>query len=314
MRIEYHRTLIADKARIAAFHAALRAAIRPGESVVSDIGAGTGLLGVLAARLGAKQVFLYEAGEVGAVAARVLKRNRVKNAELFLCHSTEFEDPPRADIVVSETLGNYAPEEDIVETMADAARRHLRRGGLLIPQRIVQFAAPVVADRIDRELRAWDRATDGLAFVDLSPARDMSLNNIYVRGIAPGDLLGPKSAIEWDRIELGSDARSSRKGEASWPIARSAAIHGFAAWWTARLHGEAALSTAPGARATHWEQLYLPLHEPMRMKRGERLMLWIRSRTTREAGTTIAWTATRRAADGAIIARQRMDLKMGYLP
>jgi protein arginine N-methyltransferase 1 len=54
MRIEYHRTLISDQVRNEAFFAALRAAIVPGKSVVADIGAGTGLLGLMASKLGAK--------------------------------------------------------------------------------------------------------------------------------------------------------------------------------------------------------------------------------------------------------------------
>ena len=53
MRIEYHRTLLADRVRNAAFHAALEKVVVPGETTVADIGAGTGFLGFLAARLGA---------------------------------------------------------------------------------------------------------------------------------------------------------------------------------------------------------------------------------------------------------------------
>src|SRR5262249_14139657 len=117
MRIEYHRTLVADKARNAAFHAALAGVIRPGETVVAAIGAGTGLLGLMAAQLGAREVFLYESAAVGGLAADILKRNGVRNCLLLPCRSTEMERPPRVDVVVSETLGNYPLEEDIVATM-----------------------------------------------------------------------------------------------------------------------------------------------------------------------------------------------------
>ena len=53
MRIEYHRTLIADRVRIAAFHEALSRVVVKGKSTVADIGTGTGLLAFLAAKLGA---------------------------------------------------------------------------------------------------------------------------------------------------------------------------------------------------------------------------------------------------------------------
>ena len=53
MRIEYHRTLLADRVSNNAFYAALRSVIVPGQTTVADIGAGTGFLGFLAAKLGA---------------------------------------------------------------------------------------------------------------------------------------------------------------------------------------------------------------------------------------------------------------------
>ncbi|RZI38071.1 ribonucleotide-diphosphate reductase subunit beta, partial [Herbaspirillum sp. HC18] len=62
MRIEYHRTLLADRVRNAAFHAALSKVIRKGESTVADIGTGTGFLGFLAAKLGAARVDMYDDG------------------------------------------------------------------------------------------------------------------------------------------------------------------------------------------------------------------------------------------------------------
>ena len=123
MRIEYHRTLIADHVRNQAFHDALSRVIKTGETVVADIGAGTGLIGLMAAKLGAREVILYEAAEVAGVAAATIKANRARACHLMPCHSTEMEDPPRVDVVVSETLGNYAFEENIIDTLADARKR-----------------------------------------------------------------------------------------------------------------------------------------------------------------------------------------------
>ncbi len=74
----------------------------------------------MAVKLGAREVFLYEAAEVAGVAAKVLKANGARNCHLIPCHSTEMVDPPQVDVVVSETLGNYALEEHIIETLADA--------------------------------------------------------------------------------------------------------------------------------------------------------------------------------------------------
>lgn len=310
MRIEYHRTLIADRVRNDAFRRALAARIKKGETTVADIGAGTGLLALMAAELGAREVFLYEAAEVAGVAERLLKANKVRNCHLIPCHSTEMTDPPKVDLIVSETLGNYPFEENIIETLNDARRRFLKRGGAIIPQRIEQYVAPVVAPRIHRELSAWERAGFDMGF-----AQTMSLNNIYVRTLATKELLdGAASAQMWDAVDLMRENRTSRKGEASWKLTTDGPVYGFATWWVAELAPGIALSTAPGASRTHWEQLYFPLLQPLETKAGETVAVALRSRTSFEAGTHVAWTAMLRDARGRERTRQALNLDKGYLP
>lgn len=312
MRIEYHRTLIADHVRNQAFHDALARTIKKGETVVADIGAGTGLIGLMAAKLGAREVILYEAAEVAGVAAATIKSNRARACTLMPCHSTEMEDPPRVDLVVSETLGNYALEENIIDTLADARRRHLKDGGVMIPARIRQFVVPVISDRIHKELTVWD----GVGFgIDLSVARTMSLNNAYVRSFTADDLLaGGAVAKVWDEVALGSDTRGSRKGEASWKLDQAQTIYGFAYWWDAELVPGVTLSTAPDAPRTHWEQLYFPLQTPMALEAQESALVTLRSRSSEEAGTHLAWTAVHFDRDGASKGRQAMDLDKGWIP
>ncbi len=310
MRIEYHRTLIADAKRNDAFRRALAAVIKPGVTTVADIGAGTGLLALMAAKLGAREVFLYEAAEVAGLAAKVLKANRARNCHLMPCHSTEMQDPPRVDVVVSETLGNYPFEEHIIETLNDARRRFLKPKGTLIPRALEQLVAPVISDRVQRELCAWDDCG-----FDLSVPKTMSLNNIYVRTFAPKDLLDAgASGKVWDRIDFAVHNRSSRKGDAHWRLAHTATIFGFATWWQAELAPGIVLSTAPGAPRTHWEQLYFPLLAPIEAKAGETVAVELRSRTSMDAGTHVAWTAAHRDGKGRELARQALNLDKGFLP
>ncbi len=314
MRIEYHRTLIADTARNDAFYRALKSVIVPGKTVVADIGAGTGLLGLMAAKLGAKDVFMFETAAVAGVAAKLIKANRAKACHLIPCHSTEFDDHLAVDVIVSETLGNYALEENIVDTLVDASQRFLKSGGTMIPHRIQQFVAPIVTDRLHHELSAWDRVGRDL---DLAIAKAMSFNNVYVRTFKPSDFLGgsTKSAVRWDDVDLtNASTRANRKGDATWTLTKAETIYGFGVWWQAELVADVSLSTAPGATATHWEQLYFPLLEPIFAKSGERVSVSLRSRSSEAAGTHLAWTATQVSGKGATISKRVHDLDKGYLP
>lgn len=312
MRIEYHRTLIADQVRNEAFFAALKSVIVPGKSVVADIGAGTGLLGLMASKLGAKDVFLFEAAEVAGVAAAVLKANKAKRCHLIPCHSTEFQDKLAVDIIVSETLGNYALEENIIATLADARQRFLKPGGRVIPDGIIQYVAPVVTPRIDEELRAWDRVGHGL---DLAVAQTMSLNNAYVRHLQPDEVLdGCRSAMVWDEIDLTTETKSKRRGDAEWRFPRPAKIYGFATWWKVELVPGIGFSTGPLSPRTHWEQLYFPLLAPIDAKPSDVVSIDLRSSSSEEGGTDLGWTAIHKSPEGKVIARQALELDKGYIP
>jgi Arginine methyltransferase oligomerization subdomain/Ribosomal protein L11 methyltransferase (PrmA) len=312
MRIEYHRTLIADHVRNGVIYEALKAVIEPGRSAVADIGAGTGLLGLMAARLGAREVFLYEAAEVAGVAEEVVAASGFANCFVIPCHSTEMVDPPQVDVIISETLGNYAFEEDIISTVNDARNRFLKPGGRILPREVVQYTVPVVSPRIDAELRVWSKTSE-IYGLDLSLPEKMSLNNVYVRRLAVCELLSGATR-EWDRANLEAAVDPSRSGVADWEIPSAATVHGFAVWWKADFGEGLELSTGPDAPETHWEQLYFPLEDALHLEPGMRLHLAIQSHSAPESGTNLNWRAECRTATGETISRQEMDLDKGYLP
>ena len=312
MRVEYHRTLLADRVRNGAFHTALERCVIPGTTTVADIGAGTGFLGFLAAKLGAKRVDLYEAAEIAGLARKLIGCNRLANCRIAAVHSTEVVEPERVDVVVCETLGNYPFEENIIATLNDARRRYLKAGGAMIPQGVRQFVCPVTAQRLYRELAMWDEVGFGL---DFTPAKVMSLNNIYVRSLRAGDLLeGGAVAKVWDEVSFLRHNKTTRTGEANWRFADAALICGLALWWSAELAPGVVLSTSPAAPPTHWEQLYLPVLAPIAVRRSQTLSCRLRSTTSFARGTNVSWSLTLSDASGRALVRQALDLERGYLP
>jgi type I protein arginine methyltransferase len=312
MRIEYHRTLLADRVRNAAYHAALRRVVVPGKSTVADIGSGTGFLGFLAAKLGAKRVDLYERAVIAAVARELGRHNRIRNCQLIPVHSTDIIDPERVDLVVTETLGNYPFEENIIETLNDARARFLTPGGRIIPAGLEQFACPVIGARLFRELASWDDVGYGL---DFAPAKKLTMNNIYVRWLEVDDLLdGGRAAQSWDKVRFDRRNKTTRSGELAWPLGRATIIYGLALWWCAELVAGVCLSTSPLHARSHWEQLYLPALDPIEIKAGETLRARLRSTTSYEHGTNLRWTLVVEDAKGRERLRHALDLEKGFLP
>lgn len=308
MSIEFHRRMLADRVRHEAFRAALATAIRTGASTVADIGAGTGVLAFFARELGAREVWLYDPGAALALAEAVAARNGIEGLHFVSARSLDVEDPPRVDVVVAEVLGNFAYEEDVLETLRDA-HRFLAPGGTLIPQSIVQWAAPVTSDRFERELKSWRGVGHGL---DFSDAEHMTRNNMYVYAIEPSDLLAAPAA-EWDSLAFTGDIDSRRSGTVRWRLAAPATIYGFALWWDCTLTPGVVLSTSPAAPRTHWDQIYLPLLEPLAGATGDEIELTVSSETGGDdSGIDVRWRAAQHRGT-IVVNEQNLSIGQGFL-
>jgi protein arginine N-methyltransferase 1 len=309
MLIEFHRRMLADTVRSAAFEAALRRVIVPGETRIADIGAGTGVLGFMAARLGAREVHLIERGTVIDLAARIADDNAIPNLHFWQADSTQLTDPPQVDVVVAEILGNLALEENALETLADA-RRFLRPGGTLVPRRIEQWVAPVTNDPFRAELCSWDHAPLAL---DFGAARAMSFDNLYVRAIEPAHLPGIACARRWDSLDFDAALPGLRRGGGHWRAEMALRISGFALWWECELVPGVVLSTSPYAPRTHWDQIYAPLAEPLDVAPGDVVAISIESDTGGgEGGIGVCWEVTQ-TRDGQELLREQHDIGRGLL-
>ena len=281
--IEFHRLLLGDKARNDAFIKALTQVIKPGKTIVADIGSGTGYLSFIASKLGAKECHLYEvdAGML-ALSKELAKKNGIKNLHFHHAHSADIRKPVLADVIISETLGNYALEENILETLRDA-KRFMKQGSVMIPQTLRQYVAPVTSDRLYKELNVWD----GLGF-DFDQAKDACFHNIYVRTFRPEELA---DARELESIDFTQEADSVRDLETEWIAAANRTVYGFALWWECDLLPGLTLSTSPRVPVTHWEQIYLPVRDPIPLQKGETLSLALRSDTRYEVKVHLQWEA-----------------------
>jgi hypothetical protein len=312
--IELHRKLLGDTARNQAFHDALQRVIKPGHSTVLDIGAGTGFLSFLARRLGAREATLVEYSDALELAEELARRNRIDHLSFIKAHSSGIRKKLSIDIVVTETLGNYALEENFLETAVDA-RRFLKADGVIIPGRLRQFVAPVCDARLQAEIDIWPQV--GFGF-DLAPARSISLNNMYVRTVTPADLGGSDAHVQlWDDLDVRPQRPappSARRKTLQWKGAAlaDARISGYALWWEAELVDGISISTSPFAPATHWQQIYLPLLEPLAPQAGDTVELTVGSDTRPEVGVRVSWK-TRLLRGGKTIGEQALDSLRGQL-
>ncbi len=153
-----HARMLHDERRTGDYLAAFMAAVRPSD-VVLDIGTGSGVLAIAAARAGARHVYAVEASDIADVAERVFARNGVRDrVTLIRGWSRQIELPEPADLLVAELIGNEPLEEEILETTLDARRRLLAPGARLIPNALTLLARPVLLPTAEIRQRAFGRA------------------------------------------------------------------------------------------------------------------------------------------------------------
>lgn len=310
MLIDFHRKMLADRVRHDAYRAALAWHIGRGARTVADIGAGTGILSFFARELGARECWLYEPGAVLGLAEAIAARNGIDGLRFVPSWSVEVEDPAPVDLVVAEVFGNFALEEGVLDTLADA-HRFLAPGGALCPMALEQFVAPVASGRFARELDSWREVGHGL---DLADAHEVGVNNMYVYAIEPGDLLAQADAAQrWDALEFAPEVDGRRAGRVAWTLAADGPVHGFALWWQALLAPGIALSTSPHAPRTHWDQVYLPLLRPLDGRAGDRLELALECEVGGgEAGIAVRWRPAL-LRDGAQVDARDHDIARGFV-
>jgi len=119
--------MINDTIRNIRYKQAIEQAV-PGK-VVCDIGTGTGLLSILAAKAGATKVYSVEMDPGRAEFARNIIRQVGLDNVIEVIHSNFFNTDISADVYISETIGSQLFNENII----NISRHALRHGGIFLP-------------------------------------------------------------------------------------------------------------------------------------------------------------------------------------
>jgi len=255
-----------DRTRNTAYWTALAEVVGP-DSVVLDLGAGVGIHGLMAARLGARRVYLVEPEDVILVARDVARANGLGG--VTECLQGRIQDvrlPERVDVIVSALTGNFLVAEDLIETLIVARESALVPDGAMIPAAATMEATPVSApDLHQREIAAWADPQHG---VDLAAARAFAANTIYYRQEELQRAMPLAEATTLHAIDFTKDAYGPVRARASYTATRSGLCHGWVGWFRMRL-GSVWVSTSPWDAPLHWRSAFLPIDPPLPVEQGE---------------------------------------------
>ena len=124
-----------------------------------DIGCGTGILSIFAARAGAKHVYAIENAEIALFAEEIIKKNGFENKITVIKGKMEEIELPvrKVDIIISEWMGYFLLYESMLDSVLWARDRYLVKGGKMLPDKATMYVAGIEDAQFKSERKSfWD--------------------------------------------------------------------------------------------------------------------------------------------------------------
>ncbi|ETV69729.1 hypothetical protein H257_14578 [Aphanomyces astaci] len=224
--------------------------------IVLDVGCGTGILSMFAAKAGAAHVYGVDCSGIITQAKQIIADNGFSDRiTLIKAKVEEMELPvPHVDIIISEWMGYFLLYESMLDTVLYARDKWLAPGGLLFPDKAVLFLAAIEDGQYKSEkIDFWDNVYG----FDMSCIKKIAMLEPLVDTV-DGDAIMSNATPILD-IDLATVTKEDLAFSSpfSLVVARQDFCHAFVAYFDCAFthcHKPISFSTGPRAKYTHWKQ------------------------------------------------------------
>ncbi|MCE7797992.1 protein arginine N-methyltransferase [Sphingobium sufflavum] len=272
----WHVPMMNDVRRNDAFEAAIKAAIATvgSDAQVLDIGTGSGLLSMMAARAGAESVVACEIVPIIADMAQkiVADNGYADQITIFAQPSTELqvgvELPAKADILVSEILSSDLLTEAVLDTFEDAHARLLKPDAIIIPR-----AASAIGCLVESDVLAGYSFVDQVSGFNVSRFGAFAAQKLPIHGTMT-DWRRLSKDVELVRVDLTQRRHESDLHILSIPVLEDGMATGIVQWMHVDLAEGVTFDNHPdGYSDGGWLQVLHSFPQPIQVRAGQVLDL-----------------------------------------
>ncbi|KEZ44143.1 hypothetical protein SAPIO_CDS3066 [Scedosporium apiospermum] len=243
------------------------------DKVVLDVGCGTAILSMFAARAGAKHVIGVDMSTIIFKAREIVKVNGLADKITLIQGKMEdVELPfPKVDIIISEWMGYFLLYESMLDTVLYARDKYLVPGGKIFPDKATIYAAGIEdGEYKDEKIGFWDNVYG----FDYTPLKETALSEPLVDTVELKAVVTEPSSVLVLDLYTCTTADLDFKVPFELSCRRDDFIHALVAWFDiefSECHKPIRFSTGPHTKYTHWKQTVFYLKDVLTVSAGERI-------------------------------------------
>lgn len=251
----WHWPMMNDRPRNRAYEQAIADAVRPG-MIVLDIGSGSGLLALMAAKAGAEHVYSCEMDPLVAEKAReIVKHNGYGDKVTIIAKNSSQlvvgqDMSARADLLVTETFDARVLGEGVVPIVNDAKARLLKPGAPVIPQGVrVYFQLLEGSALVDKAL------VGEVSGFDLRPFNEFRSTAYEAQLQLWQGWRGLTEVAEVMSFDFGLDRLDPQQRQVTLQVSKSGEFQAQTYWFQLDFGKALFIDSGPYAEDSHWKQM-----------------------------------------------------------
>lgn len=245
------------------------------DKVVLDVGCGTGILSMFAAKSGARKVFGVDYSDIAVQARQIVKDNHLDHVVTIIQGRIEDVVLPdglqHVDIIISEWMGYCLLYEAMLNSVLVARDKWLAPGGILMPDRATMSICAIEdADYKEDKINFWDSVYG----FDMSAIKVQALQEPLVDVVEHKQVMSSHAKLYTIDLYTVTVAQLSFMAPFKLTAVRDDYCHALVVYFDvefSRCHKTVWFSTGPHATYTHWKQTVFYLSDVLSMKRDEEL-------------------------------------------